>query len=121
MFFLAQVDELPGLIGVMDHSRRQGRLSGRRQRCLHPAGRSAPTARCGSTCINRPTPRSTEVKSLATAATKGLIDNGAFFSRPYGDNARMIMNRDAATVEVLKKLKQILDPNAVMNPGKLCF
>ena len=49
------------------------------------------------------------------------MDDGAFFSRPYGENARMIMNRDAATVEVLKKLKQIFDPNDVMNPGKLCF
>jgi FAD/FMN-containing dehydrogenase len=31
------------------------------------------------------------------------------------------MNRDAATVAVLHKLKKMFDPNYVMNPGKVCF
>jgi FAD/FMN-containing dehydrogenase len=61
------------------------------------------------------------VRDLSALATKTLMDNGAFFSRPYGNSASMIMNRDSATVDVLKKLKQIFDPNEVMNPGKLCF
>jgi FAD/FMN-containing dehydrogenase len=61
------------------------------------------------------------VRELTAQATKTLMDKGAFFSRPYGENARIIMNRDAATIGVLKKLKQIFDPNEVMNPGKLCF
>ena len=61
------------------------------------------------------------VRNLSALATKTLVDAGAFFSRPYGDSARSIMNRDAATVDVLKKLKQVFDPNQVMNPGKLCF
>ena len=33
----------------------------------------------------------------------------------------MIVNRDAATVSILDKLKKIFDPNNVMNPGKVCF
>ena len=33
----------------------------------------------------------------------------------------MIMNRDAASVEMLRKLSRSLIPNNVMNPGKLCF
>ena len=61
------------------------------------------------------------MRDLADRAVKTLMDSGAFFSRPYGHNAQMIMNRDAASVDVLKKLKQIFDPNGVMNPGKLCF
>ena len=61
------------------------------------------------------------VRTLASTATKTLMDKGAFFSRPYGEKALMIMNRDAASVGALKKLKQIFDPNEVMNPGKLCF
>ncbi|OGO31848.1 MAG: hypothetical protein A2Z29_04470, partial [Chloroflexi bacterium RBG_16_56_11] len=61
------------------------------------------------------------VKDLSTLAVKNLVSNGAFFSRPYGETARMIINRDAASVAVLNKLKKMFDPNNVMNPGKVCF
>ncbi|MBN1322246.1 MAG: FAD-binding oxidoreductase [Thermoleophilia bacterium] len=62
-----------------------------------------------------------QVKDLGDQATKTLMNAGAFFSRPYGNNARAIMNRDAASVAVLGKLKKVFDPNGIMNPGKLCF
>jgi FAD/FMN-containing dehydrogenase len=61
------------------------------------------------------------VQALSNQATKSLMAIGAFFSRPYGENAGMILNRDAATVAVLNKLKKIVDPNHIMNPGKVCF
>jgi FAD/FMN-containing dehydrogenase len=58
---------------------------------------------------------------LSSSATRGLLAAGAFFSRPYGEEAGMILNKDAATVSVLQKFKKIFDPNNVMNPGKVCF
>jgi hypothetical protein len=61
------------------------------------------------------------VRELSARAIRNLMAKGAFFSRPYGENARMIFNRDAATVAALKKVKAIVDPNNIMNPGKLCF
>ncbi len=61
------------------------------------------------------------VKNLSSLAIKDLMDKGAFFSRPYGEEARMILNRDSATTDALHKLKNIFDPNNVMNPGKVCF
>ncbi len=61
------------------------------------------------------------VKGLAAAATRDLMAAGAFFSRPYGENAGAIVNRDAASLAMLNKLKDIFDPNHVMNPGKACF
>jgi len=61
------------------------------------------------------------VRELSASAIKNLMANGAFFSRPYGESAGMVFNRDAATVAVLNKLKNIFDPNNVMNPGKVCF
>jgi len=64
---------------------------------------------------------SARVKKLALEATKGLMAQGAFFSRPYGEAAGMIMNRDAASKTVLTRLKKLFDPNGVMNPGKIGF
>ncbi len=61
------------------------------------------------------------VKDLCSTAVQTLIAKGAFFSRPYGENAGMILNRDAASMAVLKKFKKIFDPNNIMNPGKVCF
>jgi FAD/FMN-containing dehydrogenase len=61
------------------------------------------------------------VKKLATSTINPLMAKGAFFSRPYGEGTKTIMNRDAATVTALNKVKMILDPDKVMNPGKLCF
>ncbi len=62
-----------------------------------------------------------KIRSLVTDSVNPLISRGAFFSRPYGEIARSILNKDAATVAALNKVKKILDPDAVMNPGKLCF
>jgi FAD/FMN-containing dehydrogenase len=61
------------------------------------------------------------VRELSNLAINSLMATGAFFSRPYDRSARMIVNRDAAYVETLTRVKTILDPNHVMNPGKLCF
>jgi hypothetical protein len=63
----------------------------------------------------------TRVRELITGSVNPLISRGAFFSRPYGEVARSIMNKDAATILALRKVKTILDPDNVMNPGKLCF
>lgn len=61
------------------------------------------------------------IQGLSSQATRNLMAIGAFFSRPYGESAGTILNRDAATVAVLGKLKGIVDPNNIMNPGKVCF
>jgi hypothetical protein len=61
------------------------------------------------------------VKELSLTATRNLMAKGAFFSRPYGENAAMVLNRDASSVAVLHKFKKIFDPNNIMNPGKVCF
>jgi FAD/FMN-containing dehydrogenase len=61
------------------------------------------------------------VRDLASDATNDLMAKGAFFSRPYGEITGTVMNRDAATVDALRRVKSILDPDNIMNPGKLCF
>jgi FAD/FMN-containing dehydrogenase len=61
------------------------------------------------------------VRDLSASAVRKLIAGGAFFSRPYGNNTGLIVNRDAAGVAVLSKLKKMFDPKYIMNPGKAGF
>jgi FAD/FMN-containing dehydrogenase len=64
--------------------------------------------------------RGTAGKLLADAPA-ALLENGAFFSRPYGAWAKMVYERFPEQVGALKKLKSIFDPAGILNPGKLCF
>jgi FAD/FMN-containing dehydrogenase len=59
--------------------------------------------------------------ALFRDASNRLFEQKAFFSRPYGNWADMVYNADAMTKHVTQKMKEIFDPNHVMNPGKLCF
>ncbi len=61
------------------------------------------------------------VKELFARASERMIDQGAFFSRPYGLWAKMVYSRNAQGANLLKEIKEIFDPNHVLNPGKLCF
>jgi FAD/FMN-containing dehydrogenase len=62
-----------------------------------------------------------KARALFSSASKRLIDDGAYFSRPYGEWADPVYNRDAAGRDALRTVKKIVDPNNVLNPSKLCF
>jgi FAD/FMN-containing dehydrogenase len=62
-----------------------------------------------------------KAKALNLRAVESLLSRGAFFSRPYGEITGLVMNRDMATSQALKKIKNIMDPDNILNPGKLCF
>jgi hypothetical protein len=60
-------------------------------------------------------------KDLFAKAGKEMADRGAFFSRPYGGWTDLAYNRDLSARVMLNKIKNIFDPDNVLNPGKLCF
>jgi hypothetical protein len=61
------------------------------------------------------------VRDLFDKVSGDLLDQGAFFDRPYGKWASMVYDRAGTYTEYLKKIKAEIDPNHIMNPGKLCF
>jgi hypothetical protein len=123
IFFLSLLDKIPGLIKTM---------SGLADAAGFPATEMGvylqPIVQ-GSNChcefdifYDREEPgASKKIKELTAGATRSMMAGGAFFSRPYGENTSLIMNRDAATLKTLKQVKSIVDPGNIMNPGKLCF
>jgi hypothetical protein len=58
---------------------------------------------------------------LAAEAVGLLEEEGAFFSRPYGSWVGPAYRRSCDTATMQKKIKDIFDPNWILNPGKLCF
>ena len=123
IFFITVYDKIPELIKVMNETAdAAGYPASDIGMYIQPVVQGT-SCHCGFNLFFNPEDpnEAAKVKSLSTNATTNLMAKGAFFSRPYGHDARMITNRDAATVAALKKVKAILDPNNIMNPGKLCF
>jgi FAD/FMN-containing dehydrogenase len=61
------------------------------------------------------------VKGLWLKASEALMNEGAFFDRPYGAWAEMVYQRCEVYARKLKELKAELDPQGILNPGKLCL
>jgi len=61
------------------------------------------------------------VRALHDQASRALMAQGAYFSRPYGSWADLVYSRDATARSVLRMVKGFVDPKNILNPGKLCF
>jgi hypothetical protein len=121
--FLANYDDIPGMVQAVNMS---AEAAGCRPAdlgiYLQPIVQGV-NCHCEFTLYYDPrdVAETTRTRNLSLSATRQLLSQGAFFSRPYGESTGLIMNRDAATVNALKKIKDIVDPLNIMNPGKLCF
>jgi FAD/FMN-containing dehydrogenase len=123
IFFLTINDKLEGQIGVMnDLAEKAGYPVSDMGVYLQPIVQGT-GCHCEFNLFYDPENKSEadRVRELSATAISDLMSRGAFFSRPYGESAGMILNRDAATVAVFNKLKKMFDPNHIMNPGKVCF
>jgi FAD/FMN-containing dehydrogenase len=123
IFFLTTLDKTPGFIDTMVSAANEHR---------YPApdiGVYLQPAQQGVSChceFILPFNREEQAEMLKAQAvfrdaSFKLLRQGAFFSRPYGIWADMVYNADARTTMVTQRIKEIFDPQNVMNPGKLCF
>ena len=61
------------------------------------------------------------IASLYRNTALALMNQGAFFTRPYGELSSMVYERASGYTTALKRLKKVFDPKNIMNPGNLCF
>ncbi|MCK4369139.1 MAG: FAD-binding oxidoreductase [Dehalococcoidales bacterium] len=66
-------------------------------------------------------PEVERVRKLYTEAAPVLLKEGALFTRPYGELAKLVYDRANGYTATLKRVKKLFDPNNIMNPGNLCF
>ena len=58
------------------------------------------------------------LKTFERETVRALADAGAFFSRPYGRSQEIVFEQNPYNYEMLKKVKNIFDPNRILNRGK---
>jgi FAD/FMN-containing dehydrogenase len=123
IFFLTTLDRTPGFVTTMVSA------AGEYQYPIPDIGVYLQPVHQGVGChceFILPFDRANQAEALRTEAlfrdaSHRLFKQKAYYSRPYGIWADMVYNSDARTMVVTQKMKDIFDPNHVMNPGKLCF
>jgi FAD/FMN-containing dehydrogenase len=123
LFFLTTLDRVQKLIDVMyDQVEQSGYSSADLGIYVQPMVQGT-SCHCEFNLYYDPAneKEAARVRELYTKAAEALMNAGAFFSRPYGAIADMAYRRDGETTAALRKVKQIFDPNNIMNSGKLCF
>jgi len=123
LFFLTTLDKTPGFVNRVFKLAEETGVSASRIGVYIQPQHQGVSHHCEFTISYDPENKAetAAVKNLIDLACPDLIDKGAFFSRPYGNWAGPVYSKDPQAAELLGGLKKILDPNNILNPGKLCF
>ncbi|MEW6663695.1 MAG: FAD-binding oxidoreductase [Thermodesulfobacteriota bacterium] len=123
IFFLAPIRKAPEYIRLMNSFVARNRYPADEVGCYVQPMVQGRGCHCefNLPCDQADDQEAAEVQRLFIDASETLIRKGAFFSRPYGPWADMVYSRYGEGVTVLRQLKNIFDPNHILNPGKLCF
>jgi hypothetical protein len=61
------------------------------------------------------------IKAIYLDAAAALIEEKAYFNRPYPLISNVVYRKNGEYAALLKRFKKYFDPNSIMNPGNLCF
>lgn len=120
IFFLSHTDKSPAFVETFDkvHARSGAALP--YGVYIQPRVQSSSCHIEFTTFWDGDAGRQAQRSSFHREASHALSDAGAFFSRPYGIWKDIAYARDAQIVPHLRRVKEMFDPNAVLNPGKFC-
>ena len=123
VFFLATLDMVPRLLGVMEECCSGHGFSMDELGTYIQPIQQGRTAHVEFTVCYDPADgaESKRASELVENAAGRLDAAGAFFSRPYGPWAEVAYRGCPDSVEALWKVKRMMDPDNVLNRGKLCF
>ncbi|MBU1669603.1 MAG: FAD-binding protein [Actinobacteria bacterium] len=117
VFFLATLDRAAPLISVArDKAAEAGYPSEQAGAYVQPlvGGRAAHVE-----VMFPHEPGKAPLNGTSRSLSRALLDAGAFFSRPYGDWADLVWERDPRMKRAVEKIKGIFDPDGIMSPGNL--
>ncbi|MEN6476341.1 MAG: FAD-binding oxidoreductase [Syntrophaceae bacterium] len=123
IFFLTTLDRVPNFLAAFEDECRRHALPPDDVGIYLQPTQQGRNVHVEFACMYDPTDAAAKdrIKNLYLSASRRLGDMGAFFSRPYGHWSDMTYAKCPDTVKALHKVKAILDPQGIMNPGKLCF
>ncbi len=61
------------------------------------------------------------VESLFLKLSQRVFDAGGHCIRPYGPWEKMVFDHNPDLKEIVKKMKEVFDPNRILNPPVFCF
>jgi hypothetical protein len=123
IFFLTTLGKTPEFAGILSElAQQQGFPAGNTGAYIQPVVQGT-SCHCEFNLYYDPANQAESelTGKLATEAVDRMEEKGAFFSRPYSGWVDAAYRRAGDTAEMQKKVKDIFDPNWILNPGKLCF
>jgi len=121
IFFLATLDKTPDFTTAMSDLAQQYKYPAENIGVYIQPIVQGTSCHCEFNLYYDPAQEPATAKQLIGAAGGKFAGMGGFFSRPYPAWKDTAYRNAEGTIAMQRKIKEIFDPNGILNPGKLCF